>query len=132
MTEIRHVNPGSLHDSRPLGYSQAAVAVAAEKLVFISGQLGGLPDGTIVDGFEAQVRQSFANLGHALAAAGLSAADVVKITLLVVDHDAERLRVIAEARRGFFGANLPASTLIPVPRLAGEAMLFEVDAVAVG
>jgi hypothetical protein len=44
----------------------------------------------------------------------------------------ERLRIFgAELERAFGAGPKPACTLIPVPRLALDGMLFEVEAVAV-
>jgi enamine deaminase RidA (YjgF/YER057c/UK114 family) len=57
---------------------------------------------------------------------------VVKITLLCVDHNAEKQRLISLERNAMWnGDRKPASTLIPVPKLAVDGMLFEIDAVAV-
>ena len=64
--------------------------------------------------------------------AGTDAESVVKkITLLIVDHDAEKLAYLVEKRKAVFGGNPPASTLIPVPELYTPGVLFEIDAVAV-
>lgn len=72
------------------------------------------------------------NLATALVATGAQMWDIVKLTMLVVDHTEENLRVIAtELERVLGGAPAPTCTLIPVPRLALDGMLFEVDAVAV-
>ncbi len=57
--------------------------------------------------------------------------DIVKITLLIRDHDDEKLQYLVRKRREVFGDNPPASTLIPVTALALESLEFEVDAVAV-
>ena len=64
-------------------------------------------------------------------ASGGRVTDIVKITLLVKNHDDERLKYLVKKRRELFGKNLPASTLIPVPVLALEALEFEVDAIAI-
>ena len=52
---------------------------------------------------------------------------------LRVAQSFENLRVALEsrARRDHFGTNRPTSTIIPVPRLAGENALFGIDAIAV-
>ena len=52
---------------------------------------------------------------------------------LQVAQSFENLRVALEsrARRDHFGTNRSTSTIIPVPRLAGENALFEIDAIAV-
>ena len=42
-----------------------------------------------------------------------------------------KLGVMTQAVKRLFGDALPAQTLVPVPRLALDGMLFEVDAVAV-
>ncbi len=66
-----------------------------------------------------------------LEAAGGRIEDVVKITLLIKDYDEEKLKYMVTKRRQVFGKNSPASTLIPVPRLAFDSLKFEIDAVAV-
>ena len=91
-----------------------------------------LQAGQLAAGFDAQVRQAFANLRTALHAAGAAPRDVARLTVLVVDHSPERLGTLGTALRDCWaGAPLPACTLIPVPRLALDGMLFEVDATAV-
>lgn len=59
------------------------------------------------------------------------AADVVKITLLIAEHDGEKLAYLVKKRKAVFGGEPPASTLIPVPALYAPGVLFEIDAVAV-
>jgi enamine deaminase RidA (YjgF/YER057c/UK114 family) len=39
--------------------------------------------------------------------------------------------VLTQAVMGMFGSTLPAQTLVPVPKLAVDPMLFEVEAVVV-
>ncbi|WP_218107949.1 RidA family protein [Nostoc sp. KVJ20] len=81
--------------------------------------------------FAAQLKQAFANLRAALAAVGATPEEVVKITVLSVDHDAEKQQLISATRNQVWsGDRKPTSTLIPVPRLAVEGLLFEIDAVA--
>lgn len=53
----------------------------------------------------------------------------MKLTVLVVDHDMSKLRVLTEQVTRKFGGSLPAQTLVPVPKLAVDGMLFEVEAV---
>jgi len=99
--------------------------------VFIAGQIADLDDPLGPGDFEAQVDSAFDNMIAALAAAGAGVEDVIKITLLFKDHDDARLRYVIEKRRAVFGAEPPASTLIPVPVLALDSLEFEIDAVAV-
>jgi enamine deaminase RidA (YjgF/YER057c/UK114 family) len=53
----------------------------------------------------------------------------VKLTVFVVDHDMSKLGILTENVVRMFGATLPAQTLVPVPKLAIDAMRFEVEAV---
>jgi enamine deaminase RidA (YjgF/YER057c/UK114 family) len=80
----------------------------------------------------AQTRQVFENLKVALAAAGASYKDVVKLTSFVVDIskniDAYR-QVRQEYLRGI--AESPTSTTVGVPALVRGDYLLEVEAIAV-
>ena len=68
-------------------YSQAVVAPAGSRLVFVSGQLGLEPDtGELVsENFEGQVRQAFANMQAVIEAAGGALDSIIKLTLFLTD-----------------------------------------------
>lgn len=123
------LNPATLYDSSPNAYSQLMLAAPGCRWVFISGQGGDNPDGSFSPDFRTQAEAAFRNLGLALAAAGASTRDVAKITVLIVNHDMDRLRIMQEAQRGLLGAHHPAATLIPVPCLALPQMQIEVEAI---
>jgi len=124
-------NPAGLYDPAPNGYSHLAVVQPGTRLVVVAGQGGETEDGELSPDFATQVCQAFANLCTALAAAGAEPRDVAKLTVLIVDHDESRLHVLgAELNRRWGAAMRPACTLIPVPRLALDGMLFEVEALA--
>ena len=123
------INPEHLGNTTQYGYSQATVAASNANVIYIAGQIGITDDGP--NNFEAQVDLSFENLIGALNAAGGRVEDIVKITLLIKDHDQEKLEYLVKKRREVFGENPPASTLIPVTVLALESLDFEIDAIAV-
>ncbi|CDZ94447.1 YjgF family translation initiation inhibitor [Pseudomonas saudiphocaensis] len=68
------------------------------------------------------------NLCTAIAAVGGTPQQIAKLTVLIVNHSEARLQVFGEELERAPGSG-PACTLIPVPRLALEGMLFEVEAV---
>lgn len=124
-------NPAGLYDPAPNGYSHLARVAAGARWVMVAGQGGETADGALAPDFRAQVRQAFANLLTALAAAGAGPRDVVKLTVLVVDHSHARLAILGEELAAAFGGDhRPTCTLIPVPRLALDGMLFEIEALA--
>ena len=129
--EIQRINPDELGNPTQYGFTNVVIVPSDRTLIFIAGQGGRDAEGNLGD-FEAQLKQAFDNLRTALAAAGATPKQVVKITVLSVDHNAHKQKSISAARNEMWGDDLikPASTLIPVPRLAGEGMLFEIDAVA--
>jgi 2-iminobutanoate/2-iminopropanoate deaminase len=104
-------------------------AVRAGDLLFVSGCVPVDGHGDLVPGdIVAQTRQVFANIGVVLAAAGASFADVVKVTVFLLDVD-DRVAVNG-VRREVFGSARPASTLVEVSRLAVPGARIEVEAVA--
>ena len=123
------VNPSHLHDPTPNGYSTAVIAPDAGRLTFISGQGGQDETGALSPDFGAQVAQAYANLGAVLDALAARPDQVVKLTVFVVDHDMSKLGVLIENVTRMFGDALPAQTLVPVPKLAIDPMLFEIEAV---
>lgn len=125
------VNPANLFDPTPNGYSTAVIVPAGAKIAYISGQGGQDSTGGLAPHFAAQVKQAYANLGAALEGLGATPDQVAKLTIFVVDHDMSKLGVLTENVKAMFGDRLPAQTLVPVPKLAIEPMLFEVEAIVV-
>lgn len=122
------VNPQNLYDPTPNGYSTAVIVPREGRLAYISGQGGQDATGALSPDFAVQVRQAYANLRTALDALGARPNQVAKLTVFVVDHDMSKLEVLTSSVKAMFGETLPAQTLIPVPRLAIDPMLFEVEA----
>ncbi len=125
---LERISPEGVHEAR--GYTHV-VRATGSRMVFISGQVGVTPDGTVADGLEAQARQAFANLRTALAAAGATPADVAKITTFVVDYSPEKRAAMSAGRGDFWEGEWPASTLVGVQALAIPEILIEVEATAV-
>jgi enamine deaminase RidA (YjgF/YER057c/UK114 family) len=123
------LNPPTLYDPSPNSYSQIAIVPAGTRLAFISGQGGDNPDGSFAADFRIQADAAFRNLGLALQAIGAASTDVVKIVVMIVAHDMEKLAIMQAAQRNLLGAHHPAATLIPVPCLALPQMQIEVEAV---
>ncbi|MEO8967604.1 MAG: RidA family protein [Solirubrobacteraceae bacterium] len=104
-------------------------AVVAGELLFISGVVPVDESGALVAGdVVAQAEQVFRLIGRILAAAGGRAADVVKVTVYLLDIDDRPL--INPVRQAFFGSARPASTLVEVSRLAVPGARLEVEAIA--
>ncbi|UIJ80748.1 RidA family protein [Rhizobium leguminosarum] len=125
------VNPKNLYHPSPNGYSTAVIVPRQGRLAYISGQGGQDSTGALSPDFAVQVKQACANLRTALDALGARPDQVAKLTVFVVDHDMSKLEVLTKNVKDMFGASLPAQTLIPVPKLAIDPMLFEVEATVV-
>ena len=127
--KLEIINPPQLGDPTPNGYSTAVIVPAGGQLAYISGQGGFDATGALSPDFATQVKQAYANLRTALDGIGASPDQVAKLTVYVVDHDMSKLGVLTQNVTEMFGATLPAQTLVPVPKLAIDPMLFEVEAV---
>jgi 2-iminobutanoate/2-iminopropanoate deaminase len=116
---------------QPEPISHYTDAVRAGDLLFVSGCVPVDSEGKLVGGGDvvAQTRQALENVGRVLEAAGVTFADVAKVTVYLTDVD-DRPR-INPVRREFFGETRPASTLVEVRRLAIPGAKVEIEAVAV-
>jgi reactive intermediate/imine deaminase len=107
-------------------YSQA---IRAGDTVYLSGQIGLDPaTGQLVEGTEAQAQRVFANLNAVAEAAGGSLAQIVKLSILLVDlGDFAKVNDIMAAH---FTPPYPARATYQVAGLPRGARI-EVDAVLV-
>jgi enamine deaminase RidA (YjgF/YER057c/UK114 family) len=129
MTSER-INPAEL--GRPLGFSHA-VSVTADRMVFLAGQLGAGPDGTIVPGgIAAQFEQALANVLTALTAAGGAPGDLVSLTVYLVDVEDYQAhsREIGAVWRRLAGSGYPAMAGVGVARLWSAEALVEIQGIA--
>lgn len=126
-------NPPSLFDPLPHGFSHVVKTPRHSQLVFVAGQGGEEnKEGELSSDFRRQTYRALRNIHEALNAHGLDMESVVKVTTLVVDHDKEKLQILTEEfQKVWQDDKFPVNTLIPVPRLALDNMLVEIDAVAV-
>ena len=126
----QHLQPTGLHVNP--AYSHVVVA-SGKRLIYTAGQVPLNADGSLAGrDLETQAMQAFRNVGLALKGAGADYADVVKITMFVVNYRPEHRAILGAARAHFFSeAAPPASTLLGVAALAVPEWLVEIEAVAV-
>src|SRR5712692_5620998 len=126
-----HKNPPGL--STPRGFSHA-VSVTGGRTIYIAGQVAYNAQGEVVGkgDLRAQARQAFENLRIALAAAGGSFKDLVKINTYVVGYKPDQLPILREVRAEMLkDLTPPASTLAGVQSLVNPDLLIEIEAIAV-
>ena len=123
---IERIQPDGL--SKPAAYTQV---VKVGDYIHIAGQTSQNAAGEIVGAgsIDEQAEQVFSNLEVALASAGATWANVVKITtFLTRREDIEGYRA---ARQRHIPNDPPASTLLFISGLAHPDYLIEVEATAV-
>ncbi|HET6625284.1 MAG TPA: RidA family protein [Nocardioidaceae bacterium] len=128
---LERVNPSSL--ARPAGFSHA-VRTAGGSTVHLAGQTALDASGVIVgDGVVEQFAQALGNLLTALTAAGGTPADLVSMTVYIVDMDDYKAHAadIGRVWKRLVGTDYPAMAGIGVSRLWDVEALVEVQGVAV-
>jgi len=125
------ISPPTLNPTN--GFSHVVVAPAG-KTIYVSGQVSVNQKAEVVGkgDLRAQTEHTFENLKAALAAAGATFADVVKVTYFVVDLKPDSVVHVREVRKKYLSAeNPPASTLVGVAALVVPDWLIEIEVVAV-
>jgi len=124
MADRRLISSASPFEAQ-IGYSRAVVA---GPWVFMSGTTGfDYKSMTIADNVLEQAEQCFRNVAGVLEQAGVSFADVVRITYLVTRR--EDFEPIWPVLQRYLGEVRPACTVI-VAQLLDPRMLIEVEATA--
>jgi enamine deaminase RidA (YjgF/YER057c/UK114 family) len=124
---MKYHNPASI--APPMNkYSQGVEVPPNARWLYISGQIGVQPDGTIPTDPLAQARQAWLNMIAIVEEAGMGMEDVVRVNGYVTTPDATA--AFREVRNEMVGENPPASTLVQVAALASPGWVVEVECVA--
>ena len=120
--------------SAELGYNQAELVTGPTRTLYCAGQAAMSGDGEPrhAGDMAAQVALSLDNLEAVLAEAGMSLANLVRLTVYTTDVD--RLFAHYGVLAGRLGAAgvAPATTMLGVTRLAVPDLLVELEGTAVG
>jgi enamine deaminase RidA (YjgF/YER057c/UK114 family) len=124
---LRRITPASIHP--PFAhYCHATEAPEGARWLWLSGQLGIAPDGSVPEDVAGQAALCFDNILAILAAAGMGAADLVRLTTYLTDPG-DRAAYMA-VRDRYVATPPPASTLLVVQALARPQFRIEIEAVA--
>lgn len=122
----RKFNPQGA-DAPPF-YSHGVEVEASARMIFVSGQVGVRPDGSVAGDIGGQTAAAIDNVKSVLADAGMDVSDIVKLTIYLTDES---------SFDGFVAAAGPllsqppaAATMLYVKGLASPALLVEIEAVA--
>jgi enamine deaminase RidA (YjgF/YER057c/UK114 family) len=109
------------------GYSQAIEIEGLQRLLFISGQIPETVAGEVSADFPAQARLAWRNVIAQLHAAGMSVANLVKVTVFLSSRDYALAN--REIRQEVLGSHAPALTVI-ITGIFDEKWLLEIEATA--
>lgn len=103
-------------------------AVRAGDLLFVAGQVGLRPDGSVPNDVSEQIELAFVRLGAVLEAAGARFDDLVEIVSYHVGM--EQLATFREIKDRYVRQDFPTWTILGVATLARSTLKVEIKAVA--
>jgi len=125
---MRAINPDTV--VKPASnYAQAVIHAAGAERIVIAGQLGVQPDGTVMEGLEAQMEQAWRNVFSILDAGGFEKQHLVKATIFVTLPG--QVAVYRAVRDRMMEGHLCANTYVEISALAAPQFLVEIEAEAV-
>ena len=112
-------------------FSPAVITEGAGRIVCVAGHTGHKDGagGSLAGDFDAQCRQTFRNIEKTLAEAGCTLADLVTMTVFLID--ARHTTRMTELRTEILGRDFPASAAVTASGFADPSMMIEIQAVAV-
>lgn len=120
-------NPGTVAPPASI-YSHGIEVPPDARWLYVAGQIGVKPDGTMAEGVEAQCKQAWENVIAVLNSADMDISDLVRVNGYVTDEN--DIAAFREIRVPYLGDTRTAFTLVVVAALAGPDWLVEIDAVA--
>ena len=109
-------------------YSHGVEISPNARWLYVAGQVGIKPDGTLDEGIEGQAEQAWRNVLAALEGAGMGVNNLVKVTSFLTRP--QDIPAYARVRDKFLGDMRPATTMVVVQALARPVYLIEVEATA--
>ena len=109
-------------------YSDAAQVAPQARWLFTSGTPGLAADGRLPADITGQAELAWSHIVTMLERAGMSVADLVKVTQYLTRPS--DIRAYAAVRSRFLGGVRPASMLMVVPELARPDFLLEIEVYA--
>src|SRR6202162_5437890 len=112
-------------------FSPIVLTEGTGKTLWVAGHTGAVDDTgkSLAGDFDAQCRQTFRNIDKTLAEAGAKLADLVTMTVFLIDS--RYTTRMTELRTEIFGKDFPASAAITVAGFAQPEMMIEIQWVAV-
>lgn len=108
-------------------YSQAFLVTEPKRLLFVSGQVPADEADSVPDGFDAQCRLVWKNIGRRLADAGMALSDIAKVNIFLSSRDYRAANTAI--RHEVLGGHPPAITVV-IADIFDEAWLLEIDVIA--
>lgn len=108
-------------------YSQGIEVATPGRLLHISGQIPEDPSGRSPKDFDAQCEQVWANVRAVLESAGMTTADLLKVTTFLSDRDHRAAN--SRIRQRVLGNAQPALTVI-ITGIYDERWMLEIETVA--
>ena len=124
----QHTPPGISAPSS--AYSHGVSAPADARWLYVSGQVGLNPDGTLAGDGAAQMAACWTRIFAILEDAGMTKENIVKVTAFITD--AALVGTYREVRDAHMDGHLTASTLLVILGLAHPDWVVEIEAVAAG
>lgn len=108
-------------------FAHAMEVTGASRLLFISGQVPEDEAGVVPPDYPTQYKLAWANVEKRLAAAGMSFANLVKVTIYLSDRSLTLQS--AGLRRAVLGEHCPAITIV-ITGIYDAKWLLEIEAIA--
>lgn len=124
---LTRITPASVHPPAA-NYAHATQVPANARWLYLSGQVGVAPDGTIPDDVAAQAEICFQNIAAILAEASMAPADLVRITAYLTDVGDRDAYMAVRDRH--VATPPPGSTLLVISALANPRYRIEIETVA--
>ena len=128
MSVAERLNPFPVGAAYAGIYSHGVAVQGGARSVYVSGQVGVRPDGSLPNDFEGQCRQALRNVESVLSAAEMRLDNIVRLGFYLTDR--ADMDALVEVRKALLGGVAPAITTVIVAGLVSPDWRIEVDAFA--